>query len=82
MTNGTNYTTRTLAVIVLPEDESIFCESATTIRIEDESGGEFVVIEQHPDNRDAQQIAINPEEWPMVRAAIDDMVAKCKGETE
>lgn len=76
------YETRILAVIVTPEGESIFCESATTIRIEDESGGEFVVIEQHPDSRDAQQIAINPEEWPMVRAAIDDMVSRCKRDTE
>lgn len=78
----TRYETRILAVIVTPEGESIFCERATTIRIEDESGGEFVVIEQHPDNREAQQIAINPEEWPTIRAAIDDMVAKCKGDTE
>lgn len=75
------YETRILAVIVTPEGESIFCEGATTIRLEDESGGEFVVIEQHPDSG-AQQIAINPEEWPAIRAAIDDMVAKCKGDTE
>ena len=78
----TQYETRILAMIVLPEGEAIFCERATIIRLEDESGGEFIVIEQHPDAKDAQQIAINPEEWPTIRAAIDDMVARCKGGAE
>lgn len=79
--NSTNYTTRTLSVIVLPEDESIFCESATTVRIDDSGAGEYVAVVQYHDSG-VQQIAINPEEWPMVRVAIDDMVAKCKGDTE
>lgn len=75
----TPYETRTIAVIVAPLGEPTFSERATEIRIEDESGGEYVVIEQHPDSG-SQRIAINPEEWPAIRAAIDDMVANCRPE--
>lgn len=71
----TEYTTRVLSVVVLPEGEPIFSEVATTVRIEDDAAGEYVVVEQNLDGLD--KIAINPDEWCQLRAAIDDMVAKC-----
>ena len=71
------YETRTLSIIVLPEGESIFSEMATTITIEDEAGGEFVVVEQSA-HVDAGKIRIDSTEWPALRAAIDRMILECR----
>ena len=71
------YETRTLSIIVLPEKESIFSEMATTVTIEDEAGGEFVVVEQSG-LVDAGKIRIDSTEWPALRAAIDRMILECR----
>ena len=71
------YEERVLSVVVLPEGEPVFCEAATTVIIEDEAGGEYVVVSQDG-TPDRGTIAINPEEWPVLRAAIDKMVAECR----
>lgn len=71
------YHTRTLSIMVKPEDEPIFSEMATTITIENEAGGEFVVVSQHG-TPDMGKIAINPNEWPVLREAIDRMISECK----
>jgi hypothetical protein len=65
--------TRTLALIVLPAGEPIFNERATRVEVDDEGGGEFVVLRQ-----DEGKISIDPGEWPTLRAAIDRMVAECR----
>ena len=71
------YETRTMAVIVLPHDQPTYSEMATTVSIDDEVGGEFVVVSQ--DGRaDLGKIAITPEEWPTLRAAIDRMIGECR----
>lgn len=67
---------RTARVIVAPKDEPIFSELATTISIDDESGGEFITVEQH--GRDLGKIAIEVAEWPTLRDAINDMIARCR----
>jgi len=72
------YITRTTQKIVLPEGEPIFCEGATTIEISDEAAGEFVTVSQDVDGKQALQF--DGDEWPTVRAAIDDMLGKCKEE--
>jgi len=64
---------RITSIVVAPEDAPIFALEATTIKIEDEAGGEFVVVSQ-----DGKGIAINPDEWPVIRAAINRMVRACK----
>jgi hypothetical protein len=74
-----NYKTRTLKLLVAPEGESIFCDRATEIGIEDEAAGEFVVVTQHPDAGE-NRIEIDKEEWPLIRAAIDEMIGECRGE--
>lgn len=71
------YETRTLSLLVVKANEPIFSEMATTIRITDEAGGEFVEVEQHG-TPEMGKIAINPEEWPVLREAIDRMVAECR----
>lgn len=54
--------TRITSLIVLPEGEPIFSERATIVRIEDEAGGEYIVVSQ--DSIPGRgNVAINPEEW-------------------
>lgn len=65
------------AITVLPKGESIFHECATTISIDDECAGSFLVISQDPDSG-RQEIRISSEEWPTIKAAIDQMFVGCK----
>ena len=74
-----NYITRTTQVVVLPEDQPIFSELATTVTIVDESADEFVEVVQSG-RIDLGKIAINPNEWPALREAIDMMIAQCQRE--
>lgn len=72
---------RTTRIVVLPPGEPLFSELATEIEIQDEAGGEFVVVRQCRDTADkAGEIKVDPEEWPELRAAVDRMVAQCQPE--
>lgn len=66
---------RITRITVAPPGEPIYSELVTHVEIEDESAGEFVVIKQS--GRTDNSIAINPDEWPALRAAIDRMIAAC-----
>lgn len=65
--------------IVVPEGEPIFSEMATHISIEDEACGEYVRVTQYGAKAKCE-ININPEEWPILRDAIDSMIAECRKE--
>ena len=71
------YETRITSLVIAPKSEPIFSECATHVRIVDEAAGEFLEVEQHG-RTDLGKIAINPEEWPALRAAIDRMIGECK----
>lgn len=69
--------TRITSLIVLPEGEPIYSERATIVRIEDEAGGEYIVVSQ--DSIPGRgNVAINPEEWPDIRDAIERMMKECR----
>jgi hypothetical protein len=70
--------TITTQLTVLPEGEPIYSPKATVITIEDEAAGEYVKIEQRPDDREAGAIYINPDEWPELRDAINQMIEACR----
>lgn len=73
----TKYTQRVTQIMVAPDGEPIFAEMAITVTIEDEAAGEFVFVEQY--GRDEPgKIAISPEEWPALRAAINRMIKECR----
>ena len=74
------YIERVIKVVVLPDGEPVFSEHATEIEIQDESGGEFVVVRQTYGSEGKNEIRLTDEEWPMVRAAIDRMMARCQPE--
>jgi hypothetical protein len=72
-----NYETRITQVVVVPEGEPSFSELATTIQIEDEAEGiEFLSIRQNL--KPEAYVRVYPQEWPMLRAAINDMMARCR----
>ena len=66
-------TTRTT---VLMKNDVIFSEFATHIEMDDESGGPFIVVYQIPMNKRERDysIHIDIDNWPSIRAAIDQMV--------
>ena len=65
--------TRTLKVAILASGEPIFAENCITVEIVDEAAGEYVEIEQ-----DGSKIHVSPEEWPMLRSALDQMIGSCR----
>jgi hypothetical protein len=72
-----NYETRITQVVVVPEGEPTCSELATTIQIEDEAEGiEFLSLRQNL--KPEACLRIYPQEWPMLRAAINDMMARCR----
>lgn len=75
------YETRVTALIVLPKDDETFSEFATHVRLADQAAGEYVEVEQIA-REDLGKIAINPNEWPALRAAIDQMIAECRSGNE
>jgi len=64
--------------MILPEGEPIFSEMTTTVRIEDEAAGPFVVIEQINDHAKPGRIAFSSDEWPMIKKAIEEMFKVCE----
>lgn len=75
------YETRIVRLLVAPKADPIFSELATTITIEDEAAGEYVEVEQEGGSTDLagrRVILITPEEWPLLREAIDRMIGACR----
>lgn len=65
-------------MVTVPQGEELFSEQATEIEIVNEASGEFVVVQQHYEGYG--KIGINPEEWPVLREAIDKMIKECRKE--
>lgn len=72
------YETRVTRVHVLPKGDQLFSELATIVELDDEAGGEFVIVRQQDDHETHQCIRISPEEWPAIRDAIDTAIKQCR----
>lgn len=72
-----DYETRITSLVIAPKTEPIFSECATHVRIIDEAAGEFIEIDQSSTNN-LGKIHITPEEWPVLRGAIDKMIQDCR----
>lgn len=72
------HTSRVTRMHVTPEGAPIFDDSAFSVEIEDDAGGEFVIVNCLDDQCKVGQLRVNPSEWPALRAAIDVMVAGCR----
>jgi hypothetical protein len=65
--------------VVVAKGEALFHESATTIEIDNEAAGEFVVVSQDaPEHGWQGKIAITAEEWPLIRRTINRMIKDCR----
>jgi len=71
--------TRIVKVMVAPEGANLFDLGVFFFEIDDESGGEYVKVTQNVAHGDSE-IAIEPKEWPQLRAAIDDVMKFCREE--
>lgn len=58
--------------------QPIFHESMTDIEIVDECGGEFLKVTQRNFDKECGSISINPNEWKMLKGAIDEMIKECR----
>lgn len=71
-----HYHARILSLLVQKEGEPIDGEMNTEIRIDDEGTGEFLILRQEGRAGKEREIAINPEEWPALREAIERMLVE------
>ena len=71
-----NFIQRITQMSVLPEGEPLFSEHATTVKIEDDAGGEYLKIIQCRDDMESGVVAICPAEWPQIKSTVDLMMAE------
>ena len=74
------YQLRTTRLTLAQVGEAIFSEMATQVEIDDEGGGEYVMVRQQNEALENGEIAIDPDEWPMLKEAIEQMLANCREE--
>lgn len=61
---------------VIPSGKTMDDEGVTIIGMADEGGGAFVTVRQE-EQLNSNEIRIDPDEWPAVRAAVNRMVREC-----
>ena len=75
------YEKRVVAVVVNQTGEALFNEMATKIEIDDDASGEFLKISQEGGHTGYSKfLLVTPEEWPVLREAIDEMIQQCRRE--
>lgn len=67
------YKSRVTDIVISPVNLEMN-DMETRVSITNE-GGEFITISQ---NNNGMMIEINPDEWPLVRAAINRLMRLCK----
>ena len=70
----TDYTMRVTRLTVAPDGEPLFSDHATHVEIDDEGGGEFVVITQCGENERPGRIAIDKSGWAHIRYAVNELM--------
>ena len=69
------YETRPTRLTVAPKVSAIFSERATHIEIDDEGGGEFVVIRQIGSDDKEHTLLVGLDEWEPLVAAVNRLLA-------
>lgn len=68
---------RTTQLTVMPEGGATYDVGTYTITVDDESGGEFLVVEEVQENGTGN-IRIDRAGWPELREAIDRMMGELR----
>ena len=79
---STTHDIRVTQMTVVPRNEPSFSEMAFTVRIVDEAAGEFVQVQSLSGVPTPNTIAVDKDEWPALRDAIEYMVSQCKDYTK
>jgi|TARA_Y100000310_G_scaffold182627_1_gene182702 hypothetical protein len=69
---------RTTQVTLTKDGGDIFDEGNYVISVDNIGGGEFISVRELCNEE--HEIGINPDDWPELRNAIEDMIEACKGE--
>ena len=77
-TGNEKYEVRVTRLSVIPPGDAVFNDTATHIEIDDEAAGEFVSIRQNFDQAERGQIFIDVQNWEVIRAAVDYLIADCR----
>lgn len=72
------YTQTIKTIIVHPEGEPLFDESATHVSIDDEGGGNYLIFTQFPDDPEPGQIRLDPDELEQVYFAAQQLLTQHK----
>jgi hypothetical protein len=75
------YQIQTTQLTVGPKDEPIFSEGMTHIGTDDEGGGPFLVLTQHPD-AGKQTLRFDFDEWGCIDQAVRRLIAEHSGEAK
>lgn len=68
------YETRITRLTVGMEGKQIYDPASTDIELDDEGAGEFLVLTQHPDDKDGEQrLRFDPKEWDAVVEAVEQL---------
>jgi len=62
---------------ILPDGQPMYGETVTTVGLDDEGGGPFVVVKQLL-NLEENTVQITAEEWPLIRKAAERMLKTCE----
>ena len=76
MENHMKYIQTIKTIVVYPEGEPWFHESATTVSIEDEGGGYYLIFTQSPDSPELGEIRLDAEELDVVYAAAKQLLTQ------
>jgi len=71
------YEERITSIVVLPEGKPLFDPHATTIKLDDEAAGEFLIIQQQAEESSGE-IRIDIDEWPKIRRSINKMAKRAR----
>ena len=69
---------RITRITVLPKGDDLWSEQVTEISIEDEGGGEFLIVRQNGIPALKGEVRIDPEEWLNLSEVISEMILLCK----
>ena len=69
----TEYERIVSAVSVKPVGATIYDDRVTTVELDDECGGPYVVVRQRE-----SRIGITVEEWPTIKEAIEELLQWCE----
>ena len=72
------YTQTIKTIIVHPEGEPLFHESATNVAIDDEGGGHYLIITQFPNDPEPGQIRLDLDELEQVYFAAQKLLTQHK----